>query len=171
MDAMLDKLPESDLEAPAVFSADRVYRYVLRRAVGLNPGRCLFIMLNPSTADESVNDPTVTRCIGFAQRWGYGILEVANIFALRSTDPRVLYIAPEPVGKLNDLWIMTLALQADRVVAGWGNHGKWKGRGAEVLGYLQDAGVKVKALGHTKNGEPKHPLYILHDAELIDARM
>lgn len=171
MDTTPVEITQSDLEAPAVFSADRVYRYVLRRTVGLNPGRCLFIMLNPSTADESLNDPTVTRCINFARSWGYGILEVANIFALRSTDPRVLYTAPSPVGKLNDLWIMTLALQADRVVAGWGNHGAFQGRGAQVLAYLRDAGVKVKALAHTQHGEPGHPLYILHDAELVEARI
>ena len=82
------------LEALAIFSPDRRYRYLLRRRVGLNDRICLFVCLNPSTATEILDDPTIRRCRSFAAGWDYGILELANIFALRSTNP-LPYMEPE----------------------------------------------------------------------------
>ncbi len=84
---------------PADFSPDRKYRYVLRRKIGSSARRVVFIMLNPSIADEVRTDPTVRRCVGFARRWGFGALEVVNLFALVSTDPNGLQDADDPVGR------------------------------------------------------------------------
>ena len=147
-------------ELAAVFSPDRQYRYVLRRTIGLGDGRCLFIMLNPSTADETQNDPTIRRCMGFARDWGYGTLEVCNLFALRSTDPKALYQADDPVGPLNDATIMYTAQRANRIVLAWGVHGGFQDRGDQVRVALDRNGFEAVCLGMTLSGEPKHPLFL-----------
>ena len=159
---------------PAVFSSDRLYRYILRRRIGGNNQICLFICLNPSTADEIRDDPTVRRCRGFASAWGFGILEVANIFALRSTDPKMLYESQEshgiePVGAENDQHIYLAARDATLVVLAWGNHGEHLDRGQKVmesLSSLRTQGVQIARLGLTGRGQPKHPLYLAKDTEL-----
>lgn len=150
----------------AVFSRCKRYRYALHRDCSIaGAGRCLFVMLNPSTADEIKNDPTVRRCIGYATRWGFRGLYVANIFALRSTDPSVLYASTDPVGSHNDTWIVDLAKSSDRVVCAWGAHGALQGRGARVLELLRAAGCSPMALRVTISGQPSHPLYLPNDAE------
>jgi hypothetical protein len=153
-----------DTSAGATFSHDRIYRYSLWRTWDLQKGRVLWIMLNPSTADEVELDPTVRRCIGFAKAWGYGGIEVCNIFALRSTDPKVLYSHPDPVGPDNDDAI-TNSADAARVVAAWGVHGALRGRGAE-LAKMFDGVVNLECLGVTKDRHPKHPLYVSGATEL-----
>jgi len=133
---------------------------------------CLFIMLNPSTADEESNDPTIRRCMGFARSWGYGVLEVANLFALRATDPRVLrppLRKDEPIGVRTDSYLMEAARRADLVVAAWGAWGTLWGRGRGVLDMLKGAGIRVATFGLTKQGEPRHPLYLPKDA-LLDGK-
>ena len=152
-------------DAPAIFSPCRQYRYVLRRRVGWGPSTCLFIMLNPSTADEEQEDPTVRRCMDYAHRWGYGVLVVCNIFALRATDPTRLYQAPDPVGPENDAYILEEASRADCVVAAWGNHGALNERSHAVRVLLAD--VLVQCLGINRSGAPKHPLYIARDQPLM----
>ena len=157
------------LEKPAVFSPDRKYRYTLLRNFG--PGRrpgvaptVSFICLNPSTADEVKNDPTVTRCIKFAQRWGYGSMYMLNIFALRSTDPLELYRQTDPIGPFNDEYILRAVERSSLVVAGWGNHGALLSRGWNVIKLLQMAGVRLMRLGSlTIAGQPRHPLYLKGD--------
>ena len=141
----------------ALFSKDRVYRYVLWRT--WNPLRpfCMFIGLNPSTADETTNDPTVRRCIGYARDWDYGGLIMTNIFALRATDPRVMKSHPNPVGPKNDMYLRTLSSEAFVVIAAWGIHGYHLCRGEEVINLL---GNKLYCLGTTEKGHPKHPLYL-----------
>ncbi len=121
------------LLSPAIFSPCRRYRYLLMRRVSfLAETTCLFIMLNPSTADETQDDPTIRRCMGFARRWGFGVLVVANIFAWRATDPQELHDLGFPhastttitaVGPENDLFICTAAVEADKIICAWGNHG------------------------------------------------
>lgn len=150
----------------AVFSDDRVYRYTLERDVGTlltaasgRDAEVLFVMLNPSTADEHVNDPTVRRCEDFACVWGYTKLTVCNLFALRSTDPRVLSIHPDPVGPDNDAWIRECAGRADKIIAAWGIHGKLYDRGEAVLDILWSYSTP-HCLGLTADGLPKHPLYL-----------
>lgn len=120
-------------------------------------------MLNPSTADAEVLDPTVRRCLGFAHDWGFGSIEVVNLFAFRATDPRDLLRAAAPVGAANDRAILDAASAADRVVVAWGAHGTHLGRGAEVAGRLADNSVQTLALATTKGGQPRHPLYVRAD--------
>lgn len=148
----------------AVFSPDRVYRYELRRTWG-EGGVVAFIGLNPSTADETLDDPTIRRCIGFAKRWGYGHLVMLNLFAFRATDPREMKAAIHPIGPENDKHIVQVARRADLVVCAWGVHGSYQGRDQDVLNILP---VHPQALGVTKDGYPKHPLYLPATAELVD---
>ena len=151
-------------EAPAIFSPDCRYRYVLRRQWLSGDGVCLFVCLNPSIADEQTNDPTVRRCIGFSQAWGYRELSVVNIFALRSTNPDALRQFPDPIGPQNDIYIRSEAERADRIVVAWGNHGAYQGRSSEVQVLLR--GLRRKCFGLTRAGEPRHPLYLAKDSEL-----
>jgi hypothetical protein len=154
------------LTQPAVFSEDRKYRYTLVRKFASGTGVVNFILLNPSTADETKNDPTVRRCMGYAASWGFETLIVTNIFALRSTDPNALYLEADPVGPDNDRWIMTCAKAAILVVAGWGAHGILNHRSFDLRHSLRS--FKVRCLGKTKDGEPRHPLYLPANAQLID---
>jgi len=144
----------------ATFSRCGVYRYRLWRAWGKGP-RCPFVMLNPSTADEEANDPTIRRCIGYAREWGYSGLEVVNIFALRSTDPNELYIHPAPVGGIENDEAITeaVALGSGVAVCAWGDHGAHLGRGHDVYRMLTDLGVRLVAFKVNKSGHPIHPLY------------
>ena len=146
----------------ASFSPDRRYRYWLESKLGDRDGVCMFLMLNPSTADEVRSDPTVTRCKGFARGWGYGSLWVCNIFALRSTRPDALIASPDPSGPENDRHILEYARKADRVVCAWGNHGAHRDRGERVLRMLEDRGLSARMchLGLTKHAQPRHPLYL-----------
>ena len=124
-------------------------------------------MLNPSTADGETDDPTIRRCIKFANTWGYGWLHVVNLSPLRATDPRELLRAgPEP----EDVWLENLATvvataeASDLVVAAWGVHGAVEDRADRVLAAL-DGRWRIYCLGLTKEGHPRHPLYLRKDAE------
>ena len=143
----------------AHFSDDEKYRYLLGRRINDSSCRLLFIMLNPATADESENDPTIRRCIGFAERWGFGIMEVANLFAFRTSYVTELRRADEPIGSDNDEWISKALTKADRVVLAWGNHGAYKERSHEVRRMALSV-AQPYHLGLNKTGEPKHPLYL-----------
>ena len=146
--------------ASATFDSTRTSRFRLTRAWKPDGGRINFLMLNPSTADAFELDPTVRRCVGFARRWGFGSLEVTNIFAFRATDPTVLVAQAEPIGVGNDQAILDAARTADRVVAAWGVRGAHRDRGTEVAALLAYSGVRPLALRVTKDGHPAHPLYI-----------
>lgn len=146
----------------AAFSAGAAdYRYALGRRLGLlGSGRLLAICLNPSTADETTDDPTVRRLMGIGRREGFAELVVANLFALRSTDPTALRNHPDPVGHpLNDVWIAKLADDADKIVVAWGNHGALRSRDVAVRKLLEDH--ELWCLGATtKEWQPRHPLYL-----------
>jgi len=144
----------------ATFSADRRYRYRLSRIFSDSTKRVCFAMLNPSTADAAVTDPTVERCLRFARLWGAGAVEVVNLFALRSTDPKALYRHVDPVGPGNDEALLAAATGATTVVAAWGVHGALRGRDVQVMTVLRQANVRLMALGRTKDGHPRHPLYL-----------
>lgn len=146
----------------ALFSPCKKYRYRLWRVWGEQPS-AVFVMLNPSTADEIVNDPTVERCERRARAMGYGGLRVANIFALRSTDPAALYSHPEPIGEGNDKAILDSVSGAGIVICAWGGHGNLNNRGAAVLDLIRDAGATPHYLVLNKDGTPKHPLYVGYD--------
>jgi len=122
--------------------------------------KALFVMLNPSTATEVQNDPTVERCERRARALGFGAFTVTNIFAWRDTDPRKMRAAVDPVGPENDAAILQATREADQIVAAWGTHGAHLGRGAAVEALLRGTGLPVHHLGLTKDGHPKHPLYI-----------
>lgn len=139
----------------ADLSACGTYRYSLWRQWGDGPA-VNFVMLNPSTADADKDDPTIRRCIGFAKGWGFERLVVTNLFALRSTDPRVLYRHESPIGPDNDTALFTRAATVSLVVFAWGGHGG--ARGARVADLLRS--FSPGCLGRTKDGSPRHPLYL-----------
>lgn len=147
----------------ARFSGCRQYRYELWRRWDDRP-YALFVGLNPSTADETEDDPTIRRCIRFASDWGFGGLCMANLFALRATDPRVMLAHPEPIGPDNDITLRRLAADAGIVVAAWGAHGAHLNRAGAVMDMLT---AEVHCLGQTKAGQPKHPLYLRADTRPI----
>lgn len=148
----------SELQRTAEFSPCMRYRYKLGRTWG--PGaRVAFCMLNPSTADATIDDPTIRRCMGFARAWGFDGVDIVNIFAWRSTDPAALREVSDPIGPGNDEAIVDVARRATFVVCAWGIYGYMGLRGSVVREKLL-AGVDVRHLGLTKDGFPKHPLYL-----------
>lgn len=150
----------------AVFSLDRRYRYLLWRWWEPAKPWCMVIGLNPSTADETTDDPTIRRCIRFAEREGCGGLLMTNIYALRSTDPKLLRISKSPIGPKNDDYLMEAAKHASVVIAAWGADQMAGDRGREVADLLAGAGIDIGCLGKTKSGAPKHPLYLRKDTPL-----
>ena len=168
-------------EPRAVISECGSYRYALRRDVEPGPelvGRetaysfhetALFVMLNPSTADAERDDATVRRCVGFARREGFGALAIANLYGLRSREPRALRDAEDPVGPENDEWIVRLAGESALVIAAWGQSAWARPRRvAEVCTLLREVKPPIVCLGRTKAGDPRHPLYVPRDRELED---
>ncbi len=127
----------------------------------------VFIGLNPSTADETVDDPTIRRCINFARSWGRSGVVMLNIFALRSTDPKVLFAVSDPVGLDNDHALTVVSAVCQPVVACWGVHGSHLARGYYVKQLLRQTCPAVFHLGLTKSGQPKHPLYLRKTTERI----
>ncbi len=150
---------KGDAASEAVYSDCEVYRYSLTRLWGQGR-RLVFVMLNPSTATESQNDPTVERCERRARAMGYGGFRVVNLFAYRATDPAQLRKVADPVGPCNDLTLDAAAAWSDTIMCGWGAHGGLLGRGAQVQAQLRALGMNLMHLGLTKDGQPKHPLYI-----------
>lgn len=146
--------------AGALFSVCRRWRYLLWRRWDARGAIANFLMLNPSTADEFVLDPTCARARSYAERWGFGALVVTNLFAWRATDPERLKRARDPVGKQNDAAIVRAAREAEIVVCAWGNHGAHRGRAAHVLDLLSAARVRLHVLRMNGGGEPAHPLYL-----------
>ncbi len=147
-------------DAGAIFDDERRYRYVLWRTWDPAAPRCCWIMLNPSTATEYQLDATNRRCVRFSKEWGYGGMDVLNIHAWRSTDPKKLYQVDDPTGPDNDRWIVHVASRAAFVVVAWGIHGRYLDRDRAVMALLSAHGIGVYALGHTMDGFPKHPLYL-----------
>ena len=147
------------MKATAEFSLCHRYRFALWRRWDSGP-QVLFVMLNPSTADETTDDPTIRRCIGFARAWGFGSLAVGNLFAFRTPKPGVLRTCVEPIGVGNDDWLLRLQADSALTVAAWGNHGDFLDRSNSVRSILPDPHV----LRLTKRGEPQHPLYVPRDA-------
>lgn len=143
----------------AVFSACGRYRYSLTREWG-SGGRVAYVLLNCSTATAELDDPTIRRCIGFAKSWGFGSLEITNLFAFRATDPRVMKRQDEPVGPDNDGWIRVAARRANLTVCAWGTRGRFRDRDLAVLRLLKDTNVVTYAIRVTDGGDPSHPLYL-----------
>ena len=147
------------MNTAATFSPCRRYRYTLERHWASHLPVLVTIGLNPSTADETSDDPTIRRLLGFARRWSYGGLVMLNLFAFRATDPKVMLAERDPVGPENDEAIMRETARG-HVLCAWGAHGKHRARGVAVTMMLRDAGRDMTHLGMTKGGQPKHPLYL-----------
>lgn len=150
------------VKTSAVIDTTQKYRYRLIREWGPGPVTC-FVMLNPSTADATVDDPTIRRCIAFAKSWGCGSLVVVNLFAYRTPKPALLRVAVDPVGPENDQNIREVVEQAAMVVAAWGNDGIYRDRDREVLALLK----APLCLGITNRKAPRHPLYLRGDTRLV----
>jgi len=153
----------TQLKSWAVFSPCRQWRYELWREWDAGKPYCMFIGLNPSTADETKDDPTVRRCIAYAKAWGYGSLCMTNIFGWRDTDPAKMKLVPDPVGQENDSTLRRIAAGAGLVIAAWGTHGSHMGRAEQVLQMLPN----LMCLSRNKDGSPGHPLYLRADAKPV----
>ena len=142
------------MEKKAIISKDKIYRYKLSRTWDSTKPTILFIGLNPSIANENVDDPTITRCINFAKDWGYGTLLMANLFAFRSTYPKDIYLIDDPIGKDNDHYLLECVTQSDLIVACWGNNGTYMNREKVIKELVPN----LYCLQKNKNGTPHHPL-------------
>ena len=151
---------DGQLASEAVYSECGKYRYALTRIWERADRRLLYIMLNPSTATELANDPTVERCERRARMLGYGGFRVCNLFALRETDPSRLKRAHRPEGPKNREQILAAIGWADDILCAWGIHGSHREQGRSVLELLLASSKPVLALGVTGSGHPRHPLYM-----------
>lgn len=148
----------------AIFSKDLKYRYTLYREWRSNLPILMIIGLNPSTADEIKNDPTIRRCIDFAKAWGFGRLIMMNLFAIRGTDPKILKEVADPIGIENDNYLVEMAKKAQLIIGAWGTLGTFMNRSSEVKELIPE----IKCLGVTQNNQPKHPLYLKKGTKWMD---
>lgn len=148
------------VRSSAILSPCSVYRYELRRVWNPNDPMVCWVMLNPSTADAEQDDPTIRRCMGFARSWGYGGIVVVNLFAVRATDSQFVVDHPDPVGPDNDQHLSRVAAEVPELVCAWGAHRMVEQRSGHVLGLLAAQGVISSCIGVTKDGSPRHPLYV-----------
>ena len=150
----------------ARFSRDRRYRYQLWRTWDTQISqRCVFVGLNPSAADERSNDPTIRRCVGFAEswkgRWRCGGLTVVNLFGYCTHDPASLKQQSDPYGRANTKWLHKTCADPDaRVICMWGNHGEFANASERFLNWCQRKQIAVYALRTNSSGQPAHPLYL-----------
>ena len=143
----------------AYISEDEVYRYALWRIWNKSKPYAMFVMLNPSTADSKEDDPTIRRCINFAQDWGYGGIYVGNLYAYRTPDSKFLTVVSDPIGPECDRWLDLMKEVSDIRIAGWGNRKLSQGRVDQVIRILG----KMHCLGVTQDRNPRHPLYLSKD--------
>lgn len=156
---------DGSTESFAVYSDCETYRYALTRTWDPDGQRVMFVMLNPSKATEAHNDPTVGRCENRARALGFGAFRVTNLFALRETDPMKMRKHIEPNGPDNDATLIDGTQWANVTIAAWGVHGVHRGRNAEVISLFQNNNCDFHALGLTKAGHPRHPLYLPYSAQ------
>jgi len=165
MSAVMASLFEDD---GAIFSPCRSWRYLLWRIWDPEKPLATFILLNPSVAGESAPDPTVTRCIRRMMLRGYGGILIVNLFGWVDSNPAALLTALDPVGEDNDVHLMRAARRADIVICGWGTKfPRGSSRHRAVLQMLREAGITPMCLVKTKEGHPKHPLYVGYEVEPI----
>lgn len=153
---------KDDAHSTAIYSDCEKYRYSLTRVWEPEGRKVFFVMLNPSTATEVQNDPTVERCERRARTLGFGGFRVANIFAWRDTDPRNMRAAKDPIGPANDAMITDGCDWADQIICAWGTHGEHRKRGPQVETLMRATNLPLYHLGLSKAGHPKHPLYIAY---------
>ena len=153
------------MKKDAILSDCKKYRYWLSRTWDESKPLIGFIGLNPSTADHIDDDRTISRCINFAKSWGAGGFYMMNLFAYRATAPLNMMEAEEPIGMENNNYLQELKNKVEKVVICWGDNGRHNGRSKEVLSLLDQGDLYCITIN--KSGEPKHPLYIKGDAQLI----
>lgn len=156
---------KGDAPSTAVYSPCERYRYSLTRIWDARAPRVMFVMLNPSTATEIANDPTIERCEQRARRLGFGGFRATNIFALRATDPTNMKSDPAPEGPANTAALIEGAEWAGMIIAAWGVHGAHRERGPLTAASLREAGHQLHHLGLSKHGHPRHPLYLPYSAQ------
>jgi len=156
---------KGDAPSTAVYSDCERYRYSLTRVWDSAAPRVVFAMLNPSTATEQANDPTIERCEQRARRLGFGGFRAVNIFALRATDPHDMRAADDPTGPDNAQALADAAEWGNMVIAAWGVHGAHRNQGPTAATALRAAGYTLHHLGLTKAGHPRHPLYLPYSAQ------
>ena len=144
------------LTSDAIISDDKKYRYLLTRIWDNDKRMVNFIGLNPSTANQIDNDPTMRRCIAFAKSWGYGGLYMTNLFAYRTSKPEELMKTIDPIGKENDKYLLEIEKKVDAVVFAWGANGTFLNRDKQVLNFIS----KGYYIALTKDKHPRHPLYL-----------
>lgn len=144
------------MKKDACISEDKLYRYMLYRIWDEKKPIISFIGLNPSTADDKIDDATIKKCINYTKNWGYGGFYMLNLFAFRTKSPYDIMESTNPIGLENDEYIEKYIKLSDKVICAWGNHGKFNNRSKEVL-----SGIENKYyLKINKSGEPAHPLYL-----------
>lgn len=144
----------------AVYSPCESYRYSLRRTWDTAAPSVMFLMLNPSTATEEKNDPTIERCERRARAMQAGSFLITNLFAFRATDPADLRRAQAPVGPENDQVLVDTMHTVDMIIGAWGAHGDHMDRATQVRALLASCDTPLFHLGLTKHGHPRHPLYL-----------
>lgn len=129
-------------------------------------GVCTFVMLNPSKADADIDDPTIRKCVNYCRLWGYGTMLVVNVFAFRSTDPKMIKeINFDPVGPENEYYVRQAVRQSNIVICAWGTQSVYMEQDKETLKWIRDEGVWPCMLELSKEGHPKHPLYLKGDLQ------
>ena len=150
------------MKKDCVFGPDGKYRYVLSRVWDEELPFVMFIGLNPSTADNENDDPTIRKLITYCKSWGYGGFYITNLFAYVSSDPKVLKSIPNPVGVMNDSYIIGFSEHCKMVVCMWGNKGTLYNRDVYVIHLLIQT-KKLYCFETSVHGNPKHPLYLKAD--------
>lgn len=150
----------------AWISKDGLYRYSLDRQWEAGSGFVNFIMLNPSTADANTDDPTIRRCMGFAQDWGFGGLIVTNLFAFRATNPKDMKKAKDPIGPSWPDAVYKAAMDSEQIILAWGSHAQSEDR-ERLRKIIDPFWEKAYTLGYTRSGNPKHPLYLSKETKRI----
>jgi hypothetical protein len=157
------------IEGHAEFDTTGQYRFALSRRWDNSKPRVGFVMLNPSRADATRNDPTIRRCIGFARDWGFGSMEIVNLFAYRTPHPQLLPQIANPIGCDNDNYLMEASQRSRLLVLAWGNWGTLLRRGEAVANLLAQS--DCRCFGLTRSGQPLHPLYLPKGSKLLECRI
>jgi hypothetical protein len=151
----------------ALISSCGHFRYRLGRSWNTSRPVLAFVMLNPSTADADIDDPTIRKCIGFAVRLGFGAIDVVNLFAYRAADPKALKAAGYQRGPENARWIDHAVRESEDVICGWGSNARGLAAAAETLDMIRAVGHTPKALRVTPDGIPQHPLMLPYSCKPI----
>jgi hypothetical protein len=168
MNNQLDLFSNEAQSKSAFISECGQYRYELRRIWDESKPKVMFLMLNPSTADANIDDPTIRRCVAFAKSWGYGGILVGNLFAYRATEPKILLTVNDPIGQENLTYLKAMYNESKIVICAWGNSKIVEKLGKKIGNYykiLREIIERIYYLELSNDGTPKHPLYLKKDLQ------